>query len=384
MGVNLRDLFPQHPVPAGWFEGKRIAVDGHNVAFRYLASFRGRDGDILRAPDGRAIGHLIGYVNLVRHLRERGAEPIVVWDGAVHPRKRDTVDERNVDRRRASDNRLTVEAELERANRLGAKEYGRVLRAELEADVALLEALLPTDASVRDELDDKRRELARAAFLPDDQYGAVRIVRLEDEAVLVRRKVTQLDERMIADATRLLESLGVAVVRAPHDGERYAAALCLAGHADVVATEDFDALVAGAPVVLRKAGSLECFLHHLTDLEGHALTREQLRHIAILSGTDFHPGVKGFGAKTAAKMLRQTPDLRGLIAEAERGEGTTRYHKLLQEARLTLTEFDAVDAFLADLPTAAAPERRRPDPASAVGLAAEMGVQRERVLACFC
>ena len=73
MGVNLRDLFPQHPVPGGWFDGKRIAVDGHNVAFRYLASFRGRDGDVLRSPDGRAIGHLIGYLNLVRHLRERGA-----------------------------------------------------------------------------------------------------------------------------------------------------------------------------------------------------------------------------------------------------------------------------------------------------------------------
>ena len=40
MGVNLRDLFPQRPVPGGWFDGKRIAVDGHNVAFRYLSSVR--------------------------------------------------------------------------------------------------------------------------------------------------------------------------------------------------------------------------------------------------------------------------------------------------------------------------------------------------------
>ena len=71
MGVNLRDLFPQHPLPPGWLDGKRVAVDGHNVAYRYLTSFRGRDGDLLRAPDGRAIGHLIGYANLVRHLRER-------------------------------------------------------------------------------------------------------------------------------------------------------------------------------------------------------------------------------------------------------------------------------------------------------------------------
>ena len=386
MGVNLRDLFPQHPVPEGWFDGKRIAVDGHNVAFRYLTSFRGRDGDVLRGPEPerRPIGHLIGYVNLVRHLRERGAEPIVVWDGVVHDRKRRTVDERNVDRRRASDTRHTLETELERGNRLGAKEYGRVLRVELEADIGLLEALLPSDASVQPELEGKRRELARAAFLPDDQYGALRIVRLEDDVVQARRKVTQLDERMIGDATSLLEALGVAVVRAPHDGERYAAALCLAGHADAVATEDFDALVAGAPLVLRKAGSLDCRLHRLSDLEGQQLTGMQLRHIAILSGTDFHPGVKGFGAKTAAKMLKETPDLRGLIAEAERGEGSTRYHKLLRESGLTLAEFDAVDAFLADLPRPAAPDPRRPNPEAAVRLALTLGVQRDRVLACFC
>lgn len=384
MGVNLRDLFAPHPVPGGWFEGKRIAVDGHNVAYRYLTSMRARDGDVLRGPGGQPIGHLLGYVNLVRHLRERGAEPIIVWDGQVHDRKRRTVDERNVDRRRASDIRTTLEAELERANRLGPREYGRTLRAELEADVALLESLLPTDASVQEELDGKRRELARAAFLPDDQYGALRTVRLEDEAVLARRRVTQVDERMIGDATRLLGALGVAVVRAPHDGERYAAALCQAGHADAVATEDFDALVAGAPSVLRKAGSLECFLHHLSDLDGHRLTREQLRHIAILSGTDFHPGVKGFGAKTAMRMLRETPDLRALIAQAERGEGETRYHRLVREAGLTLAEFDAVDAFLADLPAAERPAPARPDPAMAVGLASELGVQRERVLACFC
>ncbi len=55
MGVKLGDLFPQHPVPAGWYHGKRIAVDGHNVAFRYLTSFRGKDGDVLRNPDGRVI-----------------------------------------------------------------------------------------------------------------------------------------------------------------------------------------------------------------------------------------------------------------------------------------------------------------------------------------
>jgi flap endonuclease-1 len=319
MGVNLRDLFEPRPVPAGWFDGKRIAVDGHNVAFRYLTSFRGRDGDVLRNPDGRAIGHLLGYLNLVRHLRERGAEPIVIWDGEVHPRKRATVEQR--------------------------------IATRMEAALNAQEALAAGDHE------------AHQKYL---------------------RATTYLDGPMLQDCTRLLESVGVAVVRAPYDGERYAAALCHAGHADAVATEDFDALVAGAPTVLRKAGSPDAFLYHLSDLDGHRLSQEQLRHVAILCGTDFHPGVKGFGAKTATKMLASHPDVRVLLREAEAGQGETRYHKLLREAGLTLGEFDEVDAFLAALPKPDAPAKPRPDPAAASDLAASMGLQKDRVLACFC
>lgn len=319
MGVNLRDLFEPRPVPDGWLDGKRVAVDGNNVAFRYVAAYRGPDGDVLRSPDGRAIGHLVGYVNLVRHLRERGAEPIVVWDGATHPRKRATVEQR--------------------------------ITARVEAALDAEEALAAGD---------------QAAYLKH------------------LRASTYIDAGMVRDATRLLESLGVAVVRAPHDGERYAAALCHAGHADAVATEDYDALVAGAPVVLRKAGSLDAFLHRLSDLDGHGLTRAQLRHVAILCGTDFHPGVKGFGAKTAVKMLREHPDLRALLVDAAEGRGETRYHRLLREAGLGLAEFDELDAFLGDLPVAEPPRAHRPDPARAAGLAGEMGMARQRVMACFC
>lgn len=305
-------------MPAGWYAGKRIAVDGHNVAFRYLTSFRGRDGDVLRNADGRPIGHLIGYVNLVRHLRERGAEPIIVWDGKVHPRKWGTVEERS--------------------------------QRRLEAALNAQEALAAGD------------HMAHQKFL---------------------RATTTIDGAMIADCTSVLESLGVAVVRADHDGERYAAALCHAGHAQAVATEDFDALVAGAPTVLRRAGSTEPFLHHLSDLAAHGLTRDQLRGIAILCGTDWNDGVRGFGAKTALKALKEQPDLRRIIAEAH-GGGAGRYHRLIRDAGLTVAAFDEMDAFIAQLPTPSNPQPPRPDPGRAVELSQSLGLERGRVVACFC
>ncbi|HUR62564.1 MAG TPA: hypothetical protein VM286_09410 [Candidatus Thermoplasmatota archaeon] len=386
MGVNLRDLFPQHPVPEGWFLGKRIAVDGHNVAFRYLTSFRGRDGDLLRSPDGRAIGHMLGYVNLVRHLRERGAEPIVVWDGQVHPRKWATVEGRINTRLRNVQTVDTIELELATGKRLGLAAFGAAWRRELAARITLLEGLAaepgatPEDAL---ELDAARAEAARASMQPDAELGAARIIHLEREVVEARRRVTQLDRRMISDCSRLLEALGVAVVKADHDGERYASALCHAGHADAVATEDFDALVAGAPAVLRKLGSAQPFMHRLADLDAHRLDRQQLRHIAILCGTDWNYGVRGFGAKTAVKALREQPDMRKWIEEAQAG-GTGRYHKLLRDAGMTLAAFDELDQFIAQMPTPTAPRAAQPDPGMAVAVAEEMGIARGRVLACFC
>jgi hypothetical protein len=57
---------------------------------------------------------------------------------------------------------------------------------------------------------------------------------------------------------------------------------------------------------------------------------------------------------------------------------------LLRASGMTLAEFDGLDAFLAEQPEVERPRPERPDPKAAVSLALEMGLQRDRVLACFC
>jgi flap endonuclease-1 len=315
MGVNLRELFPQHPVPDGWYDGKRIAIDGHNVAFRYLTTIRGKDGDVLRSKEtGRATSHILGFLGLVRQMRSAGAVPIIIWDGAIHPRKEATV-------------------------------RGRIAKRE------------------------ETQARAEAAKASGD---------LAEYARLMRGTV-YLDPEMISDCSRMMEALGVAVVQAPHDGERYGAALCTAGHADAVATEDFDALVAGAPFVLRKAGGQNSFMHHLSDLEANHLTVEQLRQTAIVCGTDWHPGIKGFGPKTAVKMLQKYGDLRVLWQG-----GDTRAHKMVAEGAMTLEQFNELDEYIADLPKPDAPVAPKPCPDMATATADEIGLSHDRVLAAFC
>ncbi|HET6399363.1 MAG TPA: hypothetical protein VFH47_07400 [Candidatus Thermoplasmatota archaeon] len=416
MGVNLRELFLPHPVNEGWLEGRRVAVDGHNLAYRYLTSARAPDGDLLRNAAGRPIAHLLGFLGLVRHLRERGAEPIIVWDGAVHARKLATVQERVATWRKAQEKVDDLQRRLAHATAIGPAAYARAARLRHEALAGPLVALdarpdappqpehgrdaggaglprtqqvtlasspdpslPPPEAASPDEVAHARAELERILVLGEAAYGARCIQELRVELVEARRRVTSFDEPMREDCTRLLSSVGVAVVQADHDGERYAAGLCAAGHADAVATEDFDALVAGAPVMLRKLGSREAFEHRLGDA---GLSPSQLRQVAILCGTDWHPGVKGFGAKTARKALERYPDLRTLVAEADAGvQG--RWHDLVRASGMDLALFEDLEAFIAHLPATPEPPRAKPDPAAAVALADTFGVGRARVLGCF-
>lgn len=48
-----------------------------------------------------------------------------------------------------------------------------------------------------------------------------------------------------------------------------------------------------------------------------SITREQLIDIAILVGTDYNPGVKGIGQKTALKLVRKHGTLEKIMAETD-------------------------------------------------------------------
>jgi len=170
--------------------------------------------------------------------------------------------------------------------------------SELKADE--IEQRQEAREALEDRLEDAREE-----------GDATEVARLES--------ATQRLTDVIQETSReLLELLDVPVVEAPAEGEAQAAHVARRGDADYVGSEDYDALLFGAPVTLRQLTSkgnpermrLE---ETLADLE---LTLEQLVDVAILCGTDFNDGVHGYGPKTALKAVREHGDLWGVI-EAE-------------------------------------------------------------------
>ncbi|MFQ3294405.1 MAG: flap endonuclease-1 [Halobacteriales archaeon] len=152
----------------------------------------------------------------------------------------------------------------------------------------------------------------------EDQLEEAR-ERGDDVAVATLESRTQrLTDTIIETSKELLNLFDVPVIQAPAEGEAQGAHMARQGDVNYVGTEDYDALLFGAPRTLRKLTSKGD--PELMNLEGtleeHGLTWEQLVDVALLCGTDFNDGVDGIGPKTALKLVREHGDLWGAL-EAE-------------------------------------------------------------------
>ena len=130
----------------------------------------------------------------------------------------------------------------------------------------------------------------------------------------------KLTNDMVDDAKRLLDAMGVPWVQAPSEGEAQAAYIAYRGDAWAAASQDYDALLFGAPRLVRNltiSGKRKLprrdvyveikpeVIELNTLLKLLRISREQLIDIAILLGTDYNPdGVKGVGPKTALTLIR--------------------------------------------------------------------------------
>ena len=88
------------------------------------------------------------------------------------------------------------------------------------------------------------------------------------------------------------------------DAEKKCASLCLSGEADVVATEDYDVLVCGAPRVLRNVTKSPEEMHLQTVLDSLQFTQEQFIEFCVLCGSDFTTYLPNVGPAAAYKAIQ--------------------------------------------------------------------------------
>ncbi len=249
MGCNPRDLATAHPLDLGEFSGQRVAVDVFLNAYQFITSLTGADGKPL-SYEGQPVAHLMGFLDRATWMLENGIEPVFIFDGRPHELKRETL----AGRRIRKDNANT--------------KWEAAIEAE---DMALAKKLGPQTA--------------------------------------------EYTREMVAQTKRLFDCLGLVWIEAPMEAEGAGAVRCANGEVAAVASQDWDTLLYGSPVMIRnltshgrrKFGRMvvaeKIVLAEL--LENHNITREQLVDLAIMIGTDFHPGIRGIGPKTGLKLIRE-------------------------------------------------------------------------------
>ena len=266
MGVNIGGLVEAREVKLTDLSGRVIGLDGHNVAYQFLAKIRkSGTGESLIDKKGRVTSHLSGILYRTSNLVETGIKPLFVWDGKPPTLKERTIRER------------------------------RTIREE--AGKRWVEAL-------------KRGE----------------------EAIVYAQAASKLTPEMIMEAIKLLDYMGIPSVQAPSEGEAQLAVMVGKGDIWAGASQDWDNILFGSPRLVRnlsitgqrKIPKKNVYVdvkpeiveldNVLSSLE---ITRDQLIIVGILVGTDYNPGVKGIGPKTALRLVKEHKTLDRVLANVK-------------------------------------------------------------------
>ncbi len=154
-----------------------------------------------------------------------------------------------------------------------------------------------------------------------------------DRARTVAQRTSVVTSSMIDDSKKLLRLMGIPVIEAPTEGEAQASYLVQKKKVWAVASQDYDSLLFGSPILVRNLTlsgrrklprsnryitvNVEVYHQHEL-LQALKLTKEQLVDMSILMGTDFNPdGVKGIGPKTAYKFITKHGTLEDVISNEE-------------------------------------------------------------------
>jgi len=257
MGVKFKDIVSPENIKFQDLESKIVALDAANVIYQFLSSIRQADGTPLMDQNRNITSHLSGILYRTSSLIEKGIKPVYIFDGISDALKKDT--------------------------------------------------------------QDKRRELKEESQKKWDKA-------LEEGKIEEARKYAVRSSRMsreiIEGSKKLLQLLGVPYIQALGEGEAQASYMVDRGDAWCVGSQDYDCILFGATRMVRNLtisggkDNLELITLKkvLDDME---ITREQLVDIAILVGTDFNRGVKGVGAKTGLKLIKEHGNIFNVLKKLE-------------------------------------------------------------------
>jgi flap endonuclease-1 len=153
-----------------------------------------------------------------------------------------------------------------------------------------------------------------------------------EEAKKYAQGASRLTHEMVEESKGLLSSMGIPWVQAPSEGEAEAAWMVKKGLCYASASQDYDSLLFGSPVLVRNMSisgkrkvprqnryvNVEPERIELAEtLKSLGIGREQLILVGMMEGTDFNEGIRGVGPKTGLKIAKEHGTLGKMKAYAK-------------------------------------------------------------------
>ena len=267
MGVKLQNLVIKKKIDFSQLAGKIIAVDAPNIIMAlFNFSYKNKSfsySDLMIDNTQRAISHLYGILFRVNFYYSKKIFPIFCFDGK--------------------------DSELKR---IVSKD--------------LLNDFLVTKKWYENAIQSGKKYLARQLSLGKEF----------------------LWPNILRESKQLIGALGIPYIESPASAESQCAQIVKNKIAFYSNSHDFDSLLFGCPRVIQnfsksmrrkvqgkwKYKKIEPMMIDLLDnLKRLKINQFQLIGLAILIGTDYFPGVKGIGPKTALKLLKKYGSLDKVI-----------------------------------------------------------------------
>jgi flap endonuclease-1 len=263
MGLNISQIIPKREISLDDLKNKRLAVDASQMLYQFLSSIRQPDGTPLMDSKNNITSHLMGISTRIPNLIERNLRLAFIFDGKPPL--------------------LKIHEQEQREHRKQLAEE-KLEKAREEGD--------------------------------------------EESMLKYSKQSTRLSFKMSDEAKELVKAFGLPVVQAPSEAEAQCSFMAEKGDVYGVASSDFDSLLYSAPRLIknltisqrRKVRNTYVKINpemiELKDvLDTLQINKDQLIILAIMIGTDYDPGIKGIGPKTALKLVKQNKNFDKLFKE---------------------------------------------------------------------
>jgi len=267
MGVQIFDILPKKEIDIMELSGKSIAVDAFLWLHQFMSIIRQPDGTPLKDSKGRITSHLSGIFYRSAKLIENNIKLVWVFDGLRPEFKVGTTEERK---------------------------------------------------ALKEEAHRKWKEALKAGDFKEARKAA--------------QATSTLTEEILDQSKQLLTCMGIPIVQAPSEGEAQCAYLCKKGLVYSVSSQDSDSLLFDSPKLIRnlsitgrrKLPRQEVYtevkpeLIELSNvLKNLGINREQLIIIGLLVGSDYNPGIRGYGPKKALELIKKERTLKNVLKKVE-------------------------------------------------------------------